>query len=121
MKFAFIAERAEELGVTRLCRTLAVSRAGFYAWKLRPQSAHDVEDERLKVLVHEAHQLGRKYYGSPRVHEALKKQKVRVSRKRVVRLMQEDGLVGRATRKYRCSTDSNHGLPVATNILDREF
>ena len=120
MRFAFIVEKAE-LGVTRLCRTLGVSRGGFYAWKSRPQSAHDVEDERLKVLVHEAHRLGRKYYGSPRVHRALKKQHVRVSRKRVVRLMQEEGLVGRARRRFRCTTDSDHELPVATNLLNREF
>ena len=72
MKFAFIAEEAE-LGIVRLCRVLSVSRAGFYAWKLRPPSVHDVEDERLKVLIHEAHQRGRRYYGSPRVHQALKK------------------------------------------------
>ncbi len=120
MKFAFIAEKAE-LGVARLCRALAVSRAGFYAWCRRPQSAHDIEDERLKVLVHEAHAQGRKYYGSPRVHRALKKQQVQVSRKRVVRLMQEEGLVGRARRRFKCTTDSNHNLPVAANILGRDF
>ncbi len=120
MRFAFVAERAE-LGVARLCRSLNVSRAGFYAWKRRPQSAHDVEDERLKVLVHEAHRIGRKYYGSPRVHRALKRKDVHVSRKRIVRLMQEEGLVGRATRRFSSTTDSNHGLPVATNILDRKF
>ncbi len=71
--------------------------------------------------MHEAHQLGRKYYGSPRIHRALKRQKVRISRKRVVRLMQEEGLVGRARRRFRCTTDSNHNLPVATNLLGREF
>jgi putative transposase len=120
VRFAFIAERAE-LGIARLCRTLDVSRAGFYSWQHRPQSHHDIEDERLKVLVHEAHRIGRKYYGSPRIHRALKRQDVCVSRKRVVRLMQEEGLVGRSTRKFRCTTDSNHGLPVATNILDRKF
>jgi transposase InsO family protein len=107
--------------VGRLCRALDVSRAGFYAWQRRPPSAHDVEDEQLKVLIREAHQLGRGYYGSPRVHRALKKRKVQVSRKRIVRLMQEEGLVGRKRRRFRCTTDSKHTLPVATNLLDRSF
>jgi len=120
MKFAFIAEKAE-LGIARLCRALSVSPAGYYAWRGRPQSAHDREDERLKILVHEAHQQGRTYYGSPRVHRALKKKGVRVSRKRVVRLMQEDALVGRARRRFKHTTDSNHALPVADNLLKREF
>lgn len=120
MKFAFIAEKAE-LGVVRLCRALGVSKAGFYAWKRRPQSAHDIEDERLKVLVHEAHQRGRTYYGSPRVHRALKKQQVRISRKRVIRLMQEEGLVGRPRRRFKHTTDSQHALPVAKNLLGRDF
>lgn len=120
MRFAFVAEKAE-LGVTRLCRSLSVSRSGFYAWLHRPPSAHEVEDTRLKVLVREAHERGRKYYGSPRVHRALKKQHVRISRKRVVRLMQEEKLVGRVRRRFRCTTDSAHDLPVATNLLAREF
>ena len=104
-----------------MCRQMGVSTSGFYAWRHRPQSAHDAQDERLKVLVHEAHRIGRTYYGSPRVHRALKKQHVRVSRKRVVRLMQEEGLVGRIRRRFRCTTDSDHQLPVATNLLGRQF
>jgi len=121
MRFAFIHAEKAEFGVARLCRALLVSCAGFYAWCRRPQSAHDVEDERLKVKVHEAHQLGRKCYGSPRIHQALKKQGVRTSRKRVIRLMQEEGLVGRARRRFKCTTDSQHELPVAKNLLDRQF
>jgi putative transposase len=121
VKFAFVAEKAEEWGVARLCRALDVSPSGFYAWKERPPSAHEVEDQRLTVLIHEAYQLGRTYYGSPRVQKALERQDVHVSRKRVIRLMQAEGLVGRPLRRYRCTTDSNHGLPVAPNILDRDF
>ncbi len=121
MKFAFILAEKAYFPIAFMCRHLGVSTSGLYAWRRRPQSAHDVQDQRLKVLVHEAHQQGRKYYGSPRVHRALKKQHVRVSRKRVVRLMQEEGLVGRVRRQFRCTTDSDHRLPVATNILDREF
>jgi putative transposase len=121
VRFAFIEAEKAELGVAQLCRALSVSRAGFYAWQGRPRSAHDIEDERLKVLVHEAHLIGRKYYGSPRVHRALKKQRERVSRKRVIRLMQEEGLVGRHRRRFKCTTDSAHNLPVASNLLAREF
>ncbi|GMU63254.1 MAG: hypothetical protein AMXMBFR34_50170 [Myxococcaceae bacterium] len=123
MKFSFIAEKAE-LGVARLCRALGVSRAGFYAWKTRPQSAHDKADEALKVLVHEAHARGpkgRRKYGSPRVHRALKKQGIKVGRNRVIRLMQEEGLVGRPKRRFKPTTDSNHGQPVAENLLRRDF
>lgn len=120
MRFAFIAEEAE-LGVTRLCKSLSVSRSGFYAWRDRPPSAHAGEDNRLGVLVREAHAKGRKAYGSPRIHVALAKQKVFVSRKRVIRLMQDAGLVGRARRRYRCTTMSDHDQPVAANILGQVF
>jgi putative transposase len=122
VKFTFILGEKAHFKIAFMCRHLGVSPSGFYAWRGRPQSAHDVEDERLKVLVHEAHQLGRKYYGSPRVHRALKKQLIPIGRNRVIRLMQEEGLVGRPTHKFKFNTtDSNHGLPVATNLLDRKF
>lgn len=121
MKFAFILAEKAEIGVARLCRALSVSRSGFYAWQRCPESAHDIEDERLRVLVREAHLKGRKKYGSPRVHRALKKQGIPVSRKRVIRLMREGGLVGRARRRFKCTTDSNHNHPVAPNLLDRQF
>ena len=122
MRFAFIQAERAQFGVARLCRALVVSRAGYYAWCVRPKSAHAVQDEKLKVLVNRAHtDEGRSYYGSPRVHRSLTKQGVPVSRKRVVRLMQEDGLVGRMRRRFKCTTDSEHGLPVAKNLLAREF
>ena len=122
MRFAFIQAEKTQFGVARLCRALMVSCAGYYAWCLRPKSAHAVQDEKLRPLVNEAYSTeGRTYYGSPRVHRSLKKQGIRVSRKRVVRLMQEDGLVGRARRRFKCTTDSEHGLPVATNLLARDF
>jgi transposase InsO family protein len=120
VKFAFIAEKAE-LGVTRLCKTLSVSRAGFYAWRGRPRSAHAVEDVRLRVLIREAHEQAHGRYGRPRVHRALRKQGIRVSGKRVGRLMREEGLAGRFRRRFRCTTMSEHEQPVAPNILDQVF
>jgi putative transposase len=120
VRFAFIAEKAE-LGVTRLCRALAVSRAGFYAWRKRLPSTHQIEDDRLKIHIREAHRLGRGVYGRPRVHRALRKIGVFISGKRVTRLMVEEGLVGRVRRPYRCTTMSDHDQPVAANILDQVF
>jgi putative transposase len=59
-------------------------------------------------------------YGSPRIHEYLLEQEVRVSRKRVIRLMQEDGLKARARTRFKCTTRSDHDQPVAANLLDRQ-
>jgi transposase InsO family protein len=123
MKFAFIHAEKAHFQVAFMCKQLGVSRSGYHAWRTRARSAHDIEDDRLRVLINEVHyKEGRTYYGSPRVHRALKKRKVRVSRKRVIRLMQEEGLVGRARRRFKNNTtDSNHTQPVAPNILDRKF
>ena len=104
-----------------LCRALQVSTSGYYAWGQRPESAHDIEDMRLGVLIGESHRLSRGIYGSPRVHADLVAQGVRVSRKRVVRVMRELGLRGRSRRSYVRTTDSDHGLPTAENLLNRDF
>ena len=71
MKFAFIDAEKALYPILRMCCLLAVSRAGFYAWVGRPPSAHAVEDQRLAVLVREAHERSRQRYGAPRVQEAL--------------------------------------------------
>ena len=123
MKFAFIAEKAE-LGVARLCRALGVSRAGFYAWKTRAPSAREKADQTLKLRVREAHTRGpkgRRKYGSPRIHRALKKQGIKIGRNRVIRLMRDEGLVGRPTRRFKHTTDSDHDQPVGQNLLGRVF
>jgi putative transposase len=73
------------------------------------------------VLVDEAHERSRRTYGSPRVHAELRAHGERVSRKRVVRLMQAQGLRGRVRRAYVKTTDSTHGLAVAPNLLARDF
>jgi putative transposase len=107
--------------VSELCRALDVSPAGFYAWCTRPESARAAADRQLALKVAEAHARGWGKYGSPHVHRELKKQDLNVGRKRVIRLMQEQGLVGRPRKKFVVTTDSNHALEVAPNVLDRDF
>ena len=113
-------ERAHHT-VTILCRCLQVTRSGFYAWRRRPESTHARDDRRLKVLVRASFEESKHRYGSPRVHEDLIEQQEHVSRKRVVRLMQEDGLKARVRKRYKLTTMSDHDQPVAANLLDRKF
>jgi transposase InsO family protein len=98
-----------------------VTRAGFYAWQRRPESAHAQTDRRLRVVVRAAFERRRRRYGSPRIHRDLRDEDVRVSRKRVVRLMREEGLQARPRKRFKATTDSNHSEPVAPNVLAREF
>jgi transposase InsO family protein len=129
MKFAFMQEYGLLWPVGALCRILGISRSGYAAWCRRQCQAptpHQQEkrqaEARLRLQIRAAHCKGRRYYGSPRVHDELRAQGVRVSRKRVARLMREEGLVGRS-RARRCvrTTDSRHGYLVANNLLERRF
>lgn len=121
MRFRFVAAEKAHHSVTILCRCLQVSRTGFYAWQARPESRHTRDDRRLTVLVKTAFEASKQRYGSPRIHEDLIEQQERVSRKRVVRLMQEQGLKARQRRRYKHTTMSEHDQPVAANVLDRQF
>ncbi len=121
MTFAWIDAEKAEFPITTLCQGLQVSASGFYAARARPESAHTQTDRRLRVLVRASFEESKQRYGSPRVHEDLLEQHEHVSRKRVVRLMQEDGLVARLRKRFKRTTISDHDQPVAANLLDRRF
>ncbi len=121
MRFTFIEAEKALWPVRVMCRVLLVSPAGFYAWRRRPESARAVENRRLAVQIRAAHEKGRQVYGSPRVHAALAADGVRVSRKRVARLMRDQGLRGRGRRQFVRTTDSSNAENIAPNILNREF
>ena len=122
MKFRFIAAEKAQHALTLLCRCLRVTRSGFYAWQQRPESARATRDRQLKVLVRASFAASKGRYGSPRIHrDLLEDHQERVSRKRVIRLMQEDGLKARMRKRFKCTTMSDHDQPVAANLLDRQF
>ena len=122
MKFRFIAAEQANHTLTVLCRGLRVTRSGFYAWQSRPESARATRDCQLKVLVRASFAASKGRYGSPRIHrDLLEDHQERVSRKRVIRLMHEDGLKARVRKRFKCTTMSDHDRPVAANLLDRRF
>lgn len=79
------------------------------------------EDRRLAVLVRASFDGSRQRYGSPRIHADLQEQGERVSRKRVIRSMQDGQMRARARKRYKATTMSDHDQPVAANLLDRQF
>jgi len=121
MRYAFIRGHLAEFPVTAMCRVLKVSRSGFYAWKIRPESHRTREDRRLGVFIATIQEMVRRVYGAPRVHKELTAQGETVGRKRVARLMKQNGLQSRCRRKFRVTTQSNHSHPVAPDRLERDF
>ncbi len=103
------------------CHALGVSPSGFYASQQRPESQHAVRDRQLRVWIRASHEASRRTYGSPRVLEDLRERGEAVSRKRVARLMQADGLQARVRKRFRSTTMSDHEQPIAANLLDRQF
>jgi putative transposase len=101
VKFAFIMAEKASYPVTVLCRMLEVSRAGFYAAQERAPSARARADIKLGVEIAAIHTESRQRYGSPRVQAELQARGHRPSRKRVARLMRQQGLAGRRRRRFR--------------------
>jgi putative transposase len=121
VKFAFVSAEQVAFPVAVMCRVLAVSTSGYYAWKERPGSSRSRRDLELGDRVRAAHSASSGRYGSPRVHAELRASGEKVGRKRVARLMKEAGLAGRMRRRFRKTTDSNHPFPIAPDVLERDF
>ena len=121
MRYAFVREHREDYPLGLLCRVLEVSRSGYYAWRRRPKCERAKRDEALTETIKEVHIESRSTYGSPRVHAELGAQGVRCGRKRVARLMGRAGLRAKGKRMFRVTTNSAHRLPVAENVLGRNF
>ncbi len=121
MIYRFIREHTGEFRVETMCRVLKVSRTAYYGSLIRPVSERRIQDEVIKDQILQIYRKSRRIYGSPRIHRKLDKQGVHCGKKRVERLMKEAGIQGIQKRKFRVTTDSKHNLPVAENILNRNF
>ena len=107
--------------VRLMCRILAVSPSGYYAWVARPESRRAAENRRLVAEIRVIHAESRRTYGSPRVHATLQAQGKRIGEHRVARLMRTSAIRAKTTLKWRATTDSAHQHPVVPNMLNRQF
>jgi putative transposase len=121
MTFRFIEEHREQWPVRLLCDTLEVSTAGYYAWRDRPTSVRQERRDALVVEIRAVHAEVKARYGSPRIHAELAARGRDCCVNTVAKLMRDNDIRAKTARKFRQTTDSNHDLPVADNLLDRRF
>lgn len=121
MKYAFIREHEQEFRVVAMCRVLGVSKSGYYGWRKRAPSEQAQRRAVLDELIRDAFLLEKCRAGSPRVYRRLKADGIHISEKFVEKRMKTMGLRAKAKRKFKATTNSNHQLPVAPNLLNRDF
>jgi transposase InsO family protein len=119
--FAFINEYSKLYSVKQLCQTLGVSTAGFYAWRSRPTSPQQKRRDALVVEIDAIHAQVKQRYGSPRIHAELQSRNVVCCVNTVAKLMHDNAIRAKTVKKFCTTTDSRHSLPVAENVLDRQF
>ncbi len=119
--FRFIGAERATYSISLLCRVLGVSRSGFHAWERRAPSQRSLHDAWLVERIRAIHAHSRETYGSPRVHAELRRQGVRIGRKRAERLMRSVGLSGSHKRRKGKTTIRVQGVRVADDLVDRNF
>ena len=118
----FMQQYQGQYSIMKMAKVLGVSRSGYYAWLSREPSLREKTDRELLRLIIQIFEDNFGRYGSPRIwRELVDDLNLSISRKRVERLMRTQGLRAKRKRKGVKTTDSRHDLPVAENLLNREF
>ena len=121
MKYGRIDELRQSYPVAAMCRMLDVSESGYHAWRKRPPSSREQANARLEIEIRAAHERTRHTYGPERLQADLADNGIQVGVHRIKRLRKKLGLRCKQKRKFKATTDSRHSLPVAPNLLDRQF
>lgn len=122
MKYAWIGEHAQEFPVAVMCKVLEVSSSGYYAWRGRGPSGRANRRQRLERAVEEVYRASNRVYGYRKVHlDVVEVHEQPCCPETVRRIMQDKGLSARRKKRFVVTTESGHGLPVAPNLLARNF
>jgi putative transposase len=121
VRYQFIRQISGQFRVRALCRVMAVSVAGYYAWRNRAPSARSQEETSLLVHIRAAHRRSRERYGSPRLYHELRGRGVVCGRNRVARLMRKHGVRAKYKRRFRVTTRTKPGMQWFRDELDRIF
>jgi transposase InsO family protein len=122
VKYAWIQEHSNEFQITVMCKVFNIDRTSYYHW-VKSGSIVKKVDTKLNELIEIVFVQGRENYGTRRIKDKLmQRYGLIVSRRRIGHIMRDLGLVAKTKKRYKINTtDSNHNLPVAPNILNRDF
>jgi putative transposase len=121
MRYPFIEKEREQHTVRTLCRVLSVATSGYYAWRRQEGRVREYENIRLLTKIKVIHERSEETYGSPRIYHKLREDGQRCGVNRVARIMRENAIRAKSTKKFKVTTDSDHAMPVAENLLDSQF
>jgi len=122
MRFAAIDDHRDQYMLEAMCIAMKVSQGGYHSWRNRPLSNRKKEEWRLVQIIEDIHEGSKETYGSPRIHAVIDGlEDVDCSLSRTARLMRKHGIRAKTKKKFKATTDSKHKLPVAENVLDRDF
>jgi len=126
MKYAWIESHCRQYPVSLSCQVLGVSPSGYHAHRRRDTRdagwpRRSISNDALLVHIRAVHAQSKGEYGWPRVWKELLAQGIRVGKERVRTLMNLYGIRARTKRRFNVTTDSKHDLPVAPNLLARDF
>ena len=124
MIYTFVEAQKKNYRISRMCRTLKVSKSGFYGWRDRAPSARDQAGALLSEKIARIHRDSHETYGAPRIHFELRALGVRCARKRVARLMREAGLFGCGGRRRKARTtlrSRTERIPPIPDLVKRNF
>lgn len=107
--------------IALLCDVMQVSRTGYYSWRRRGKSVRQKEYEKLIPVVQEAHRISKGTCGARRISKEIEAHGTTCGRSKARTLMKLAGAFAKQKRKFKVTTDSKHNLPVAPNLLNREF
>ncbi len=121
MKYAFIQVHEKIYPIAGMCRVLRASRSGYNEWRKGGVPQRQVRQQELLEKIKKKHKDSRGNYGSPRILRELRKDGIVVNHKTVEELMKKNGIQAKRKKKFKATTNSKHDLPVAENLLNREF
>lgn len=121
MRYQFIADHQAEFSVRLMCQLLNVSSSGYYAWRKRPVSEREMANQELLKEIKAVHEESYETYGSPRIYAEMKEKGVICSENRVARLMRQEGLQAKQSKRYKTTTKADKSHPVTPNLLAQDF
>lgn len=121
MKYPRIEENHGNYPIRWMCSALAVSDRGFRSWRSRGDPERRQEDRRLLIDIRSSFENSERTYGSPRVLKDLRELGLHTSKKRIARIMRDNGIVAVQRRRFKITTQSGHDFPIHPNLLDRDF